>query len=401
MNRNTRARLLTPVVLAIGLVYCAACGGGEDATPESDPADDAPTTAEGASPTLLTARCDTQGYFRLVADLVDADEDDPRLDLFSEDPGRLSRSETHDCQRLITSDELVYGPWVALLAAAGLSAPVPPEGRVVAVIINYTGESYPALGIHGEGKYCVYMRARSSGTGWEDTQVFAAPDGTCRGADPSQATDPITSLSTTSRVVAGNRTPLDYPDAARWMWDEASGSQYIGIRCATGWCQLAPEGLTVPTADFPVPDSVPGWFDRQRLAVVSAAGPEVSDLLGTIKPRAGVQFDTPAQQRAALEADSMVAAEITLEGTDLAARRTYATKWEIPFDSIRTDPSVHRIWMRVQGDQWVGWIKGQPKRPLQPVSDVRHSGLRTVRWRWLESDEGGWLPCGGACCVWY
>lgn len=418
MNWNRRPRLLSPMALALGLVFSGACEPwpgfqSERSTP--------PANALG---TLLTSKCDTQAFYDMVDDFVVADEEvrgeedaarqtydqemaarsAPRLDLLFDNPRRLAQSETHDCQRLIatsSTDGLTFGPWVALLAVSNLSAPPPPAGRVMAVIVNYSsGEAYPDLGIASGGIYCVFMR--QSGGGWEDTQVFRPRSGTCRGADPSEADGPITRLTTTSRVIDGSPTPNDYPDAARWMWDEASSSQYIALRCATGFCQLAPSGLSLPRTPYERPDSVPGWFDRQRLAVFTrGSGLEVSGLLGTIKPGEGVQFDTPAQQESALKADSMVAAEIALEGDDPSARGSYATKWEIPLTSIESDPSRHRVWMQVQGTDWYGWTRGQAKRLLQPATNVKHSGLRTVRWRWVEEDEDGWLPCRGACCVWY
>jgi hypothetical protein len=35
---------------------------------------------------------------------------------------------------------------------------------------------------------------------------------------------------------------------------------------------------------------------------------------------------------------------------------------------------------------------------LKPQVNVKHSGSGTVRWRWLETDEMNWMPCGELCC---
>ncbi|MDX1647713.1 MAG: hypothetical protein R3304_11265 [Longimicrobiales bacterium] len=408
MNRNTRPRPLMWMVLALGAVFGVACTDVEEPEP---------------APLLQVPPCDSQEFFQAVNDFVQADSivrggEDAlpadydqqmnergvlRLDLLFGGADEVAKSETHDCQRLIVSASnggLTYGPYVGILPAPNLAAPLSEGGRVVATILNHTpGVEYSDLGIEGGERYCVFMQ-RQDGA-WLDALVFAAPSHTCRGASPPQAPDAVTRLTTTTRGIDGNPTPSDYPNTIRWMWDEDSRRQYIGLRCPTGWCELAPSGLTLPTTNFPVRDSVPGWFDRQPLAVVSGSGLGVSGLMGTIKPRPGVQFDTPAAQEAALQAGPMVAAEITLEGTDPQARAAYARKWQIPADSTRSDPSVHPLRLEVEGNAWRAWIPGQTKRILQPAMNVKHSGLRTVRWRWLESDEGGWLPCRGACCVWY
>ena len=41
------------------------------------------------------------------------------------------------------------------------------------------------------------------------------------------------------------------------------------------------------------------------------------------------------------------------------------------------------------------------QRDLQLAVNHPHSGLRTVRFRWSEMDERGWLPCRGGCCTWF
>ena len=351
----------------------------------------------------------------------------PFYDLFTPETARvLHQNETHDCQRMIVegANGLEYGPLVQIALQRALADLPIGTGRVMAELYNFDATSYPPLGI-GPAANCLWMQPGPE-VGSLQTLMLQPSDQTCQGVNPGNAAS-STTLRTVPRAVLGANPPpppgLDdvYPRTARWMWDEAAELQYIGVRCdwapdggetQSRWCEVTPTALT-STANNAYPNSMalPGWTDRQRLAYWDSTTNAlvVSGLMGEIRPGPAVQYQTPATQLDVLKligAGGQVAAIVRLEGNDPAARAAYAVKM-----GINTAPaagvSIGQIRMQVVTvggvDRWQGWAEARPGqvKDLEVAVNRPHSGLGTVRWRWSDTDEKGWLPCREGCCTWH
>ncbi len=421
-----KPRLPLPLALAAGLALLVGACDPEFPPPVQRGAAPAQGTGQQALDAALADGCDSPAFMHAVerftiahraaiertdvgtptySQILEA-EQAPRLDQVFLASTSLVMNEMHDCQRLIVPAGAGwrYGPLVGLFADPVRLEHPDPEGAVVAEAYNFGGGDYTALGLTA-GSNCIWLEEKSGA--WSATMLVPAPNPggpPCAVATPSNALS-ATSLPTATRSVPGGGADA-YPSTTRWMWDDAAGLQYLGLRCENAWCEVVPATVTPNTSAFPNAAAVPGWSDSQYLAWV---GPQdtlmVSDLFGTMEPGPAVKLSATAQRQALLAAPGL-AAEVTLEGYAPAARQAYREK----MDFHATPPgasttSVERIWMRVQAgspDVWRAWTdsRGQAAaRDLVRAIDIDHSGSGTVRWRWLEDDEAGWLWCRQGCCT--
>jgi hypothetical protein len=331
----------------------------------------------------------------------------PRLDQIFLTATNHHQAEAHDCQRLVTQNAAgvrSLGPLVGIFPDSGAMTR-PSSGQVVAEIYNFDGGNYPALGLE-DGLNCLWMG--QSGGSWES--VIFQPTATAGQADCLGAQPPTTggvALTTSARVWGNpNAGADDYPPTARWMWRDGGTSQFIGIRCGAAWCEISPSSVPVVTDDFRRRDSIPGYFDRQYLSYDRNGQLALSRLMGTIHPgpAAAAPKDDLAQA-------AQVAAVIRLLGQETGVRAVYRNKLQIATQITGNGLSQDRIMMQVgkldtpgtPSDEWWGWSqalgKGQGMQ-FQRGVNVMHSSHGTVRWRWFEDDEGGWIPCFDGCCTW-
>lgn len=221
--------------------------------------------------------------------------------------------EFHDCQRLIDSTGLAYGPLVGVFVSYQIESlqvphilpavppgvvgpygvltpisPVPVTTTVPAApltkvfasaeLLSFDGD-YEALGIK-KGFNCLYLieditvpsriSARMVPVGDVETNCG-------RQYDPSFGG---TVLATQAEYQLFK--PTDYPPVARWEWDPDHNLQIIGIRCFPTWCHVGPLsaspslGMDVNSTQVPDPKElrtflVRGWHDEQRLALSNAS----------------------------------------------------------------------------------------------------------------------------------
>lgn len=336
----------------------------------------------------------------------------------------------HDCQRLIIApgpemSRWDYGPLVAIFVNGNEARKRTQPGAVVAELYNHTPNlDYPILGIeNGRQMYCLWMQ-------WTTNNVHRGvlirpphnPNGPdCHGVAPDPTRD--VELKVTRRIAtanasefhrrarAGARDPQlrsPYPATGRWQWVETRrpgrfGEQVIGTGCGLAWCEISTDfdAVAVDSA-FADPDSIPGWFDEQYLAVMRRPHvPELpplrpSSLFGRFEPG-------PASRKVLVPGAHGRAGTMTLREGDTSARNTYREKFTIHgtlVDEASEDPIFVR---RVGAEGYEAWTHRSGWNnavALTPRVKTPHSGVGTVRWRWDEHrDERGWLACLDGCCT--
>lgn len=419
VTNNRVYHYLSVLGLAFPLVAAVAC---VPEIPELDPGDAPPASPPVVVPYALGGPCDSHGFLAAVGAFSERLHDAPappgteayeahmegvrfRWDRMFVSVAHMHHTEMHDCQRMIVrssgTGSLRYGPLIAIFTSDRVEQPAP-EGQIVADIVNFSDEPYRGLGIE-PGLNCLWMKLetegwkaeiRAPGVDQHGVPSCVYGDGGVRAGAPT--------LRTQSHRVASLPIEEDtiYPTTARWMVHRDSLRQYIGTRCANAWCSITPEGLAPTTGDFEEVDQIPGWYDAQYLGMAVRIGNDttvvLSGIFGTVTPGEGVQYDTPDEQKVGLGTKGQIVAHVRFEGGDRNARHAYHAKMGFP--ASRND---HAIRMRVTGnDEWQTarqkWLPNY--HTIRSNPGLSHSGLRTVRWRWDEKDEGVWVPCDAGCC---
>jgi hypothetical protein len=409
-KRRTEYRVL-PIALAALVIALPGCAR-QPAPAGEEPL---PPWFEGLSPAVdlrgfTEYPCDSQeavaaaiaisartGDVIQVTDSAYLGRSDEELEGFLVSAPYVAANELHDCQRLVVPGEqtpLELGPLTALYvnrdSLEGLNTGS--GAGVVAEIINYDTVSYSTLGIQ-PGLNCLWVEpgASDDGTGWR-AAVRQAPDGaTCATADFDGA--PSTALDV-HRLQHGGSV---YPSTGRWMWDGADSiqSQYIGIRCGDGWCELGPSGFT-PTGSIADSSEVPGWFDEQYISYGPGNSLQVSEIWARLEPTDSIwltddpaTFDTPR---------GIHVMTIVFQGGNSTGpgRTAYHNKLGLP-------PGLDRHEIRMRTRMVSGTYEWEAKSPGSGWTRISrlpytHGVTGSVRWLWLYDDEGGWLPCDRGCC---
>jgi hypothetical protein len=394
--------------------------------------------------------------------------------------------EFNDCQRIILPANQVtdstsyggpparYGPLMALFAderLGKLDSLVAATDSVFAAVqvFNYApGFRYHPLEIFPLYN-CLYL--------WgEPTQRKARM--VARGVEPHCPPRPVAVLDTSHprlRVVEAARgvftSPNDYPVTARWEWDPTTNTQYISVRCGDRTCfvgrprqgtipQFRPDDsyIPVPTTGTPSANDrvryIPGWYDRQRLAMETRAGLVPSGVVGWVFPSP----ELGSRHWPAYRDTFLVVGHIALEADGVDAPGVSYYKRKFNYDVVRrgtplrmmtelslclgTDAScgvpdgerialaascrqVHQETRDLTGPASAGGVVQQSNTTLLDPSArwfarVRSPATRrtmfrcvtrrvdphvttigipaTTRWRWLATDETTWDFCGSGCC---
>jgi hypothetical protein len=204
----------------------------------------------------------------------------------------------------------------------------------------------------------------------------------------------------------------EYPATARWSWDRADRGHYIELRCGSSWCSFGAPGFVPRHAgrftQLP-PDSAPGWFDEQHLAVDGPDGRLVPGPWARIAPSAeyAVARRAGPSEIAHVFRDGLIAAHMTFEpGPSLAA---YEQKFRLGTSQLgtgerRADIRMH--WERY----WIFWRRhrawfqnpfGEPpaSADVEFMKGQSHAAVGATRWRWVEEDEKAWISCpSNSCC---
>jgi hypothetical protein len=205
----------------------------------------------------------------------------------------------------------------------------------------------------------------------------------------------------------------DYPDVARWDWDEDSLKQYIGFGCGAAWCEVGETGFTA-SDPAPVTDGmkhrekrvrlIKGWHDRQYLAhrVDDVLVP--SNVMGIIvpDPLLGEWADDDFDER------REVASIYLFAKSD--ADKPVLEKYKKNFNfGMRKDDDPSRVYIIGKGQRGPGdWEQRNWRDRYGPFNSTRDFVIKrhaskgpipgVVRWRWSERDEGTWVRCAAGCC---
>jgi hypothetical protein len=220
----------------------------------------------------------------------------------------------------------------------------------------------------------------------------------------------------------------DFPDVARWDWDENNFHQYIGINCRPfGWCNISGDAQLRPSPDYqdltltPRQErrfAVKGWYDYQRLADAKGAGVALSHRWGALFPAPDLDQlnDTLTDF-----AEWRFVAQATLDQPDPG----YLGKYNFVGNGLGPPDQVlaSRIYLcrggrsdcRVPSDQadcaptntWWAKIASPTDTLYRCVTRRGHEDKRallrtipgTVRWRWRVDDETAWVRCAFGCCT--
>jgi hypothetical protein len=374
----------------------------------------------------------------------------------------LNNNQVHDCQRLIGPNDtagtrMAEKPLVAVLPSADrVQNGAFFDGVVVADIINYDSVAYGPLGIP-PGLSCLWVEAgvdadlmpganggpphggtlassaeRSSQTVKWTAAIRVPLNGSCSDPDfqaglgkaldverrqvhvlPEELSGPEVDRDRLRDRLGEFRlaTVDDYPHVGRWMWDPESGTQFIGIQCGDGWCEIGAPEFEASREPISFVDEIPGWSDGQFLSVRTPTGDLVlSGLYGSITP--GADNEVAESQRVQSWSCSSSAPEYhvaTLRFRELLgpdptdAWDVYARKLGLE----HTQPeSAHRLFFRTGRRFSFPFCKPSYLARTETGSwmsatrcDVTHSGSGTVRWAWDDEDEGVWFPCLEGCCM--
>lgn len=351
--------------------------------------------------------------------------------------------EYNDCQRFVVrdaaTDQLRYDSLFAIFAWSGLAdLEQVLEGlasrQATGAAQVYAEGEYDPLGIQ-RGFNCLYMQ-RGRGGPWRAWMVaYGTEERDCTQPDMPDTLPDAVELAV-QRVVVPGSTPMDYPNVARWDWDDTTKTHYIGIKCGTGWCEVGPPGFTgSPNAAAHAPSGAPvqvlrrfqvkGWYDEQYLAAdppASGGTATPTRILGRIFPVPGLDTLTAANMQNTM---------VQVAWVSLRVPSGAPNPYEAKFNFAATTPgdSLNKVFMchgsqanclpsgttpggpvdddhcgRVGDRLW--WIRVDNAKPASTpeyfcvraynVGNLDPPG--TVRWRWLANDEGQWYRCPEGCC---
>jgi hypothetical protein len=389
--------------------------------------------------------------------------------------------EFHDCQKfiLVQNDTASYGPLVAIFASFRLDSlmdslqaqplartarrpqrgPQRPPGALprpgvqprperadamggatpgprafrraasAALIFNY-GTEYRPLGIKPAFS-CLYMflddrdslHAMVTSIGEQEKDCLLT-------IDPTSTEGTWLQVRRTRFAGLGAR---DIPPVARWDWDPMRSEQYIGIKCGDAWCEIGREGFS-PSPYYLEPAAGPaemarvvtikGWYDEQRLAVISGGVAVPSNVVGTIfpHPKLGTYSDIESfTGRWVLVAFVKLSAasdqyrlKHNFDGTPAGTSMNrmyacYGTKESCEVDaddlSCPLPPTdIHIDKAGTDGSTW--WLKviapgGRVTYKClirRGHEELGHQIPGTTRWRWVANDETTWNRCIYGCC---
>jgi hypothetical protein len=160
----------------------------------------------------------------------------------------------------------------------------------MAVATIYTPDgNYPSLGIE-RGFNCLFLSRNA--TSWSALMVpWGVDKNDCGDGHITPGPTNSTKLDVLQQAVGAGFRPSDFPPVARWDRDKGDSLYIIGIRCGAAWCEIgktgfqpspgysgpalafdAIGGVTPSAAEQHRVQTIKGWYDVQRLAVVTAAG---------------------------------------------------------------------------------------------------------------------------------
>lgn len=339
-------------------------------------------------------------------------------------------NEAHDCQRLVTSAPTsnthgTFGPLVGLFpirdqlrSTHSWTAPTAIASVYNWGDFNFQTLAYDSLDI-ADGWSCLWIQG--------DGEEFRAAIHPTREPCPESTdvpTDFPLAVTVARHVVHDSLTATEasglYPPSVRWNWDFSAAMHYIGIRCGSAWCMIAPPHMYFrPHLAGPVHRSIPGWYDEQLLAIPAPAGsadPVVPGPLGGAFPDS--VYWRIWNQPIWVEIPSDLKHEISLvlmrdkleetEGAPIAQLEVqnhprpigvYDEKFSLSISGGGTGRSTIRVRGAVPELEAVFHGDETNVGTLTFIEESGHSASGSVRWRWQETDEKVWASCEEGCCT--
>lgn len=332
-------------------------------------------------------------------------EIDP-ADVIAVTGGTSFENEAHDCQQLVLPGGGGFGPLVGIFPlddAMGDDF----TGGTVATLYNFDAEGtadtgYAPLHISSQPQEqwaCLVMNSFTDSATVGTARVFRITDerDTCASADgPSVGAELQVRISSHPGVSR-------MPPTARIRWDRGAQLHYVGFKCGTRWCSAYPAGANpsepvewaATSNEFEV---IPGYMDEQNLAIQNAEGDLRPGPWGVITPSAVLNTTDTADL---IGVGDIVVATITLldDPTQFGDEWTnYAEKFQMQEDQGRW---VTRVWLNRTSSTTTGGFGVSGPTPAAKTAEfvpMGHGAAGSVRWRWLDVDEGAWIYCVDGCC---
>ncbi len=425
MKNQRRQAVTIAIACTCAVLAAVACGGPK-------PAQKALTAA--AMPECPHDHADSMshGRFAKVVAFAGLRTDVPEFhdcQRFIADVGK--GPEYHDLEAIFVSNlDSVFGVRTGNgdLVSAATTALVT-KGVPVAVI--YSEGNYDQLGIV-QGYDCLVMQRKKT-SGYEAWMIPINSTADCNGlSHPAPGIG--TKLAVDTIAPQNNNGKVDeVPPVARWDWDPVKKWHYIGLKCATSWCEVHWETGTFHSSVTYVSNGandqvyrVKGWYDEQYLAA-----PQNS--LGSVLPDGAIGTVVPVPELGARTVKHYSQTDSTwvrvawvlldvpsdkyykkygYEATTVAAAVSKGTRNEVSFclqtttKSCGTDvTSIKNCPVdSVNNGTWYARIKSASGASLKyfcvkyrPLpGNVQPPGV--VRWRWKIKDETIWVSCPNGCC---
>lgn len=256
-------------------------------------------------------------------------------------------------------------------------------------------------------------RPSSGVASWHAYVTHPKPDMPC---DSREAAHPLAVVRTTQfptgGALAGRRfESADVPAVGRFTFTR-DGKPLLGVRCATGWCDLGPQRSNgqpdfapahfdlsgIPELRDLVQANVAGWYDEQILSDYDPATkrPRPGSVRATLVPysreyRPADVFDVVLSPR--IDVVAYLYLHDDPAGT-VYARASWGLKRGLNVITLRSsDP-----------DKWIASVRNGSLTPPHDWANVdKHPHfdqvvISTARFRWASTDDGIWVACGMACC---
>jgi len=326
--------------------------------------------------------------------------------------GNTFEHEAHDCQRLVIDGGARYGPLVGIFPLDGAMVPGF-GGGPVASLVNFQADGavehgYEPLNIsadYTDSWSCVSIEPFGPADTVAVATIWRLSSGTCQQAEKERE-----DVGTPLRVRISEHPALsEMPETARIRWDPATSKHYIGLRCGVRWCTIHPADVrpSEPVrwdASTDPRQVVPGYFDEQHLAV--------DDGSGSLKPGPWARIEPSRELETVVESDLISPgggaaqpvrlARITVFEDPSLFPTDYSKKFNLVEDNGRW---TSEIWLH-RGDGGPLSSRAVFASTVSRVDAVTtpefipmpHGAPGSVRWRWLDTDEGAWLYCINGCC---
>ena len=246
----------------------------------------------------------------------------------------------------------------------------------------------------------------------------------------------------------------DYPAVGRWEWDARYGRQYIGIKCGSGWCEIAgderfasspeyaPDAAALSAAATPAASagltrvySVKGWYDEQQLGVTPAAATGSlivpASFRGIVVPDPGLdsiddveafrdRFVTVAHAALDKGGEAVYGGKFNFHDAVMPPVGAIAALTEVALctgtrrsclprgSELKCGNGSSADKALADSTQWFFRVKGPDGRTEYRCGERHgHEGLAamgiripgTARWRWLAKDDKLWVKCAQGCCT--